>query len=143
MFMVIQIMVWHGFAWEDGDSKERASRDQALVKDKWWLERRGTMARVKKRELAFSLSLIKQNEAISWKWVKSLMDNLVEGDLMHLKLIHIYWMESTCSRWLCSKEKIKVDMLAPSLDEDCKTSLRFDKDQLKRFKFLFHLILSK
>jgi hypothetical protein len=41
------------------------------------------------------------------------------------------------------KDKIKVDMLTPSLDEDKNHGIRFKGNQLKRFKFRFHLILSK
>jgi hypothetical protein len=38
-----------------------------------------------------------------------------ESDLVHLELSLIdEWNEVTCSRWLCSSEKIKVDMLALS-----------------------------
>ena len=38
--------------------------------------------------------------------------------------------------------KIKVDMLAPSLDEYLKTRHQFKRDQLKWYKFVFPLILS-
>ena len=42
-----------------------------------------------------------------------------ESDLMHLELfIFDEWNQVTCSRWLCSSDKINIDMLAPSLDED-------------------------
>ena len=39
-------------------------------------------------------------------------------------------------------KKIKVDMLAPSLDEDLKTRHQFERDKLKWYKFVFPLILS-
>ena len=66
-----------------------------------------------------------------------------ESDLIHLGLfIFDEWNQVTCSRWLCSSKKINIDMLAPSLDEDLKTRHQFKRDQLKRYKFVFPLILS-
>ena len=39
-------------------------------------------------------------------------------------------------------KKIKVDMLAPLLDEDWKGRHQFKRNQLKWYKFMFPLILS-
>jgi len=62
----------------------------------------------------------------------------VGSDLMHLELfIFDEWNQVTCSRWLCSSEKIKVDMLAPSLDEDWNTRLRLKEINSKGLNSLY------
>ena len=49
---LVQIIVWLGLACEGEDSKKRALKDQARVKDKQWLGHRWTTTMVKKRVLA-------------------------------------------------------------------------------------------
>ena len=39
-------------------------------------------------------------------------------------------------------KRLKIDMLASSLDKDLKTQHQFERDQLKWYKFVFPLILS-
>ena len=47
------------------------------------------------------------------------------SDLIHLGLFKFdEWNQVTCSRWLCLSEKININMLAPSLNEDWNTRLR-------------------
>ena len=59
------------------------------------------------------------------------------SDLIHLGLFKFdKWNQVTCSRWLCSSEKINIDMLAPSLDEDWNTWLRLKEINSKKFKFV-------
>ena len=48
------------------------------------------------------------------------------SDLIHLGLFKLdEWNQVTCSRWLCSSEKININMLAPLLDEDWKGRHQF------------------
>ena len=102
------------------------------------------LARVKKKVLAFSWG-INQAIIITLKWGIKYIGYIVGSDLIHLRLTHIYWMESShMLKMTVLKKKIKdwhVDTLtwwrlrAVAFD--------FEENQIKRFKFLFHLILSK
>ena len=60
------------------------------------------------------------------------------SDLIHLGLFKFdEWNQVTCSRWLCSSEKININLLAPLLDEDWKGRHKFKRNQLKWYKFIF------
>ena len=101
------------------------------------------LARVKKEVLAFSWGTNQPTMVILMWRIKSILDKSVWSDLMHLELfIFDEWNQVMCSRWLCSSDKININMLAPLLDEDWKRRHQFKKDQLKRYKFVFPLILS-
>ena len=60
------------------------------------------------------------------------------SDLIHLGLFKFdEWNQVMCSRWLCSSEKIKVDILAPSLDEVWNTRLRLKENNSKGLNSLY------
>ena len=63
----------------------------------------------------------------------------VDGsDFIHLELfVFDEWNQVTCSRLLCSSEKINIDMLAPSLDEDWNTRLRLKEINSKGLNSLY------
>ena len=58
---------------------------------------------------------------VTMKWGIKYIGYIIESDLIHLKLTHIYWMESSHTiRMAMLKKKIKIDMMTPSLIEDWK-----------------------
>ena len=60
-----------------------------------------------------------------------------ESELVYLDVFRYMELDQvTCLRWLCSSEKININMLAPSLDEDWNTRLRLKEITSKRFKFV-------
>jgi hypothetical protein len=68
-----------------------------------------------------------------WKWFDAFGVNSYLFEWNQVKLLKMAML----------KDKIKVDMLTPSLDEELKAmAFRFKEIQLKRFKLRFHLILS-
>ena len=76
------------------------------------------LARVKKKVHAFSWG-INQAITVTLKCGIKYIGYIIESDLIHLKLTHIYWMESShMLRMAMLKKKIKIDMLTLSLDED-------------------------
>ena len=65
------------------------------------------------------------------------------SDLIHLGLFKFdEWNQVTCSRWLCSSEKININMLAPSLDEEWNTRLRLKEINSKGLNSIILLNLS-
>ena len=65
------------------------------------------------------------------------------SDLIHLGLFKIDELNQlTCSRCLCSSEKININMLAPSLDEDWNTRLWLKEINSKGLNLLYSLNLS-
>ena len=65
------------------------------------------------------------------------------SDLIYLGLFKFdEWNQVTWSRWLCSSEKININMLAPSLDEDWNTRLRLKEIDSKGLNFIILLNLS-
>ena len=101
------------------------------------------LARVKKKVLAFSWGTNQAKDGhIDVK--NQIYNEVFDGsDLIYLGLFKFdEWNQVTCSRWLCSSEKININMLAPSLDEDWKGRHQFKRNQLNWYKFIFVLILS-
>ena len=90
------------------------------------------LARVKKEVLAFSWDTNQATIVILMWRIKSILDKSVWSDLIHLGLFKFdEWNQVTCSRWLCSSEKININMLAPSLDEDWNTRFRLKRSTQK------------
>ena len=70
----------------------------------WWSK---NLARVKKKVLAFSWG-INQAIIITLKWGIKYIGYIVGSDLIHLRLTHIYWMESSHTlKMAMLKKKIK------------------------------------
>ena len=101
------------------------------------------LARVKKKVLAFSWGT-NQTLMVTLKWRIKCSEEIVGSDLIHLKSTHICWMES--SRMLnmaLLKEKIKVDMVTPSLNEAWELwHLCLKEINSSISNSVFHLILS-
>ena len=101
------------------------------------------LARVKKEVLAFSWGT---NQAmmvmLMWR-IKSLLGCLMEVTWFIWNYSYsMNGIKSCAQDGYAQVKKIKVDMLAPLLDEDWKRWHQFKRDQLKRYKFVFHWILS-
>ena len=101
------------------------------------------LARVKKKVLAFSWGTNQAMMVILIWRIKFILNKV-------LKVTWCIWSYSNLMNGIKSHaqdgydqvKKIKVDMLAPLLDDDWKRRHQFKRDQLKRYKFVFPLILS-
>ena len=81
---------------------------------------------------------------VTLKWRIKYIEEIIGDDLIHLKLILIYWMESThMLKMTMLKKKIKVDMLTPSLDEYGSYGIWFwrKSTQVVQTRFSFDLEL--
>ena len=140
--------IWSLLNWNEKDNN--TWMDDSTQDVTWWLEmvkiaRKGfevlskgegqatawrpkNLARVKKEVLAFSWGTNQAMMAMFMWRIKSLLECLIEVTWYFLELfIFDEWNQVTCSRWLCSSDKINIDMLAPSLDEDWKTRHQFQR----------------
>ena len=101
----------------------------------WWPK---NLAKVKKEVLAFSWGTNQATMVILMWRIKSILDKSFWSDLMHWELfIFDEWNQVTCSRWLCSSEKIYINILAPSLDEDWNTRLWLKENYSKGLNSLY------
>ena len=96
------------------------------------------LARVKKEVLAFSWGTNQAMMVMSMWRIKSLFGVFNGSDLIHLGLFKFdEWNQVTCSRWLCLSEKININMLAPSFDEDWNTRLWLKENNSKGLNSLY------
>ena len=120
---------------------------------RWWREqgkaatawRPNNLARVKKKVLTFSWTT-NQAMMVILRWrIKSILNKLLEVIwYIWSKFTSIEWNQVTYSRWLCSRKKSKLTCWHPHLMKiESYDIWIWRKKQLKRFKFLSHLILSK
>ena len=101
------------------------------------------LATVQKGVLAFSWGTNQAMMVILLWRIKSILDKVLE-------VTWCIWSYSYLVNGIMSRaqdgyaqvKRIKVDMLAPLLDEDWKRGHQFKRDQLKQYKFIFSLILS-
>ena len=102
------------------------------------------LARVKKKVLAFSWGT-NQTLMVTLKWRIKCSEEIVGSDLIHLKLILIHWMESShmLNMAMLKEKNQSWHNWHPHLMKIESYGIWFEGNQLKRFKFLSHLILSK
>ena len=101
----------------------------------WWPR---NLARVKKKVLAFSWGTNQAMMAMFMWRIKSLLDCLMEvtwyiWDYSNL----MNGIKSRAQDGYAQVKKIKIDMLAPSLDEDWNTRLRFKMSNSKGLNSLY------
>ena len=106
----------------------------------WWPK---NLARLKKEVLAFSWGTNQAMMVMSMWRIKSLLECLMEVTWFIWNYSYLMNGIKSCAQdGYAQVKKIKVDMLAPLLDEDWKRRHQFKRDQLKWYKFVFSLILS-
>jgi hypothetical protein len=104
-------------AW-DGEDRRKGFEVLSKGEGQTMAWRLKNLAKVKKKVISFSWGT-NQTIMVTLKWRIKFIGWIVGSDLIHLKLFLINWMESShMLKMDVLKEKIKVDMLTPSLDDD-------------------------
>ena len=95
------------------------------------------LARVKKKVHAFSRG-INQSMMVTLKWGIKYIGYIIESDLIHLKLTHIYWMESShMLNMAMFKMKIKLTWWHPYLMKIESYGIWFEKINSRGLSFIF------
>ena len=101
----------------------------------WWPK---NLARVKKKVLAFSWGTHQAKMIILMWMIKSILDKVLEVTWWIWSYSYLMnGIKSRAQDGFAQVKKVRVDMLAPSLDEDWKSRLQFKEINTKGLNSLY------